>query len=259
MSSAAPVLEARAIGKRYGATLALHDVSFLLFPGEVCGLLGENGAGKSTLVKSLTGVVEPDTGEMLIGGISYRPRGIDDARAHGVATAFQELSLVGTQSVAVNLFLPRPKTNRLGLVSRRWLEDEAGHILAAHGAADIDPAARVNELALGVRQRVEIVRALYQQPRVLLLDEPTAALADREWLFGLVAAVVGKGTSVLYISHKLDEIRRLCRRCVILRNGRKVSDGQVAQMTDDQIFSSMAGRSEVEQFTTAPSAIRAGS
>src|SRR5689334_16765808 len=128
MSSGTPVLEVRAIGKRYGATVALHDVSFALSSGEVCGLLGENGAGKSTLVKSLTGVVVPDTGEMRVGAMPYRPRGIVDARAHGVATAFQELSLVGTQSVAVNLFLPRPTANRLGLVSRRRLEGEAGRI-----------------------------------------------------------------------------------------------------------------------------------
>jgi ribose transport system ATP-binding protein len=259
MTFVKPALEVRAIGKRYGATVALQDVTFALLPGEVCGLLGENGAGKSTLVKSLSGVVVPDGGEMRVGGAPYRPRGITGARAHGVAAAFQELSLVATQSVAVNLFLPRPMINSLGLVPRRRLEREAGRILEAYGVAGIDPATPVGELALGTRQRVEIVRAMRQQPRVLLLDEPTAALADREWLFGLIAAAVENGTSILYISHKLDEIRRLCRRCVILRNGRKVLDSQVAEMTDDAIFSSMAGRSEIEQFTTAPSAIRAGS
>jgi ribose transport system ATP-binding protein len=256
---AKPVLDVRGIGKRYGATVALHDVSFALLPGEVCGLLGENGAGKSTLVKSLSGVVVPDSGEMRVADAPYRPRGINGARAHGVAAAFQELSLVATQSVAINLFLPRPMTNRLGLVPRRRLEREASRTLEAHGITDIDPAAPVSELALGMRQRVEIVRAMRQQPRVLLLDEPTAALADREWLFGLIAATVAKGTSILYISHKLDEIRRLCRRCVILRNGRKVLDNPVAEMTDDEIFSSMAGRSEVEQFTSASSATRADS
>ena len=255
--SGKPVLDLRAIGKRYGATVALEDVSFALYPGEVCGLLGENGAGKSTLVKSLSGVVVPDAGEMRMADAPYRPRDIVDARAHGIATAFQELSLVPTLSVAVNLFLPRPATNRLGLVPRRRLEREAGRILAAHGIRDIDPAAAVGDLALGMRQRVEIVRAMAQRPRVLLLDEPTAALAEREWLFGLIDQVVGKGTAILYISHKLDEIRRLCRRCVILRNGRKMLDSQVAAMSDDEIFGSMAGRSAVEHFIAAPSAVRA--
>jgi ribose transport system ATP-binding protein len=251
-----PVLDVRALGKRYGATVALHDVSFALASGEVCGLLGENGAGKSTLVKILSGVVVPNTGEMRLAGAPFRPHDISDARRQGVATAFQELSLVATLSVALNLFLPRPAITRSRLVPLRRLEDEADQILRDHGVTDIDPARPVGELALGQRQRVEIVRALYRNPRLLLLDEPTAALADRDWLFGLVHKAVARGVSILYISHKLDEIRRLCRRCVILRNGRKVLDSTVAEMRDEEIFRSMAGRSAVEQFVSAPSAVR---
>ncbi|PPQ35683.1 sugar ABC transporter ATP-binding protein [Rhodopila globiformis] len=256
--SAGSVLDLRAIGKRYGATVALQDVSLTLLPGEICGLLGENGAGKSTLVKALSGVVTPDTGEMYVGGAPYRPRNVLDARAFGVATAFQELSLVPTLSVAVNLFLPQPGINRLHMIARRRVEQEAKAILGAHGIRDIPPATLVGDLSLGMRQRVEIVRALWRQPRILLLDEPTAALADRDWLFAQVAAAVGWGASVLYISHKLDEVRRLCGRCVILRNGRKVRDAAVAAMSDDDIFSSMAGRSVVETFVAVPPAIRPG-
>jgi len=254
----APVLELRAIGKRYGATVALQDVSLTLRAGEICGLLGENGAGKSTLVKTLSGVVTPDTGEMLVSGADYRPHSIVESRAHGVSTAFQELSLVPTLSVAVNLFLPRPEINRFGMVSRRRIERDARAILAAHGIDDIPPAAIVGDLSLGVRQRVEIVRAMWRRPRILLLDEPSAALSDREWLFEQVAAAIGRGASILYISHKLDEVRRLCRRCVILRNGRKVLDAEVAAMSDDEIFSSLAGRSVVETFVSAPSTVRPG-
>src|ERR1700761_2529498 len=132
----APVLDLRAIGKRYGATVALRDVSLTLLPGEICGLLGENGAGKSTLVKALSGVVTPDTGEMYVSGVAYSPRGVLDARAFGVATAFQELSLVPTLSVAVNLFLPQPGRNRLGMVAMRRIEQEADAILSAHGIDD---------------------------------------------------------------------------------------------------------------------------
>ncbi|MFL5257094.1 MAG: sugar ABC transporter ATP-binding protein [Rhodopila sp.] len=253
-----PVLALETIGKRYGVTVALQDVSLTLQRGEICGLLGENGAGKSTLVKVLSGVVTPDTGTMHVAGVPYCPRTILDARAHGVATAFQELSLVPALSVAVNLFLPQPGINRLGMVARRRIEQEAAAILAAHGVRDIPPATLVGDLSLGMRQRVEIVRALWRQPRILLLDEPTAALADRDWLFGQVAAAVGRGASILYISHKLDEVRRLCRRCVILRNGRKVRDAEVAAMSDDEIFGSMAGRSVVETFVSAPPAIRPG-
>jgi len=255
---AAPVLELRDIGKRYGATVALQQVALTLRAGEICGLLGENGAGKSTLVKILSGVVTPDAGEMLVGGAPYRPTAILEARAHGVATAFQELSLVPTLSVAVNLFLPRPRITRLGMVAIRRVERDAEAILATHGINDISPAALVGDLSLGVRQKVEIVRAMWRQPRILLLDEPSAALSDREWLFEQVATAIGRGMSILYISHKLDEVRRLCRRCVILRNGRKVLDAEVPTMSDDEIFSSMAGRSVVETFVSTPSSVRAG-
>lgn len=253
---AAPALEVRAVDKRYGATIALAGVSFVLNGGEVCGLLGENGAGKSTLVKVLSGVVVPDAGELFLAGAPYHPRDRNDARRAGVATAFQELSLVGTLSAAVNLFLPHPARNRAGLVARRRLEQEAARIFAQHGIEEIDPGTLVGDLSLALRQRLEIVRAMFREPAVLLLDEPTAALSDREWLFDLVGRAVAKGTAVLYISHKLDEIRRLCSRAVILRNGRKVLDRPVSEMSDDEIFKNMAGRSVVERFVAAPSAVR---
>ena len=246
--AAAPLLEASGLGKRYGATTALDGVSFALRPGEVCGLLGENGAGKSTLVKILSGVVAPDSGHLRLGGAPYAPRTILDARRSGVATAFQELSLVPTLSVAVNLFLPRPRTNALQLVARRALEEEAGARLAEHGITDLRPSALVEELPLGLRQRLEIVRAMLHGPRVLLLDEPTAALADPGWLFALIAGFAERGSAVLYISHKLDEVRRVCERCIILRNGRMVLDAPVAQLSDADLFAHMAGRSVVEAF-----------
>ncbi|WP_414474745.1 sugar ABC transporter ATP-binding protein [Microvirga sp. M2] len=252
------LLDVRAVSKRYGATTALDGVSFTLQSGEVCGLLGENGAGKSTLVKLLSGVVTPDSGEILVNGAKFAPQTIVEANGRGVSTAFQELSLVPSLSVAVNMFLPQLDRNRFGLVPIPKLETRAGEILEEYGVTDIAPSALIGDLPLGMRQRVEIVRALRREPSVLLLDEPTAALTDREWLFRLVDRVQTSGGSVLYISHKLDEIRRLCRRCVILRNGRKVLDSEVSAMSDDAIFSSMAGRSIVETFTATPSAVQAG-
>lgn len=250
------VLDFRSVSKRYGVTIALHDVSFELHAGEVCGLLGENGAGKSTLVKILSGVVVPDSGSIELRGALFKPQGIVDARAAGIATAFQELSLIPTLSVAANLFLPRPALNRFGLVSASGIEREAAAILESYGVTDIAPGRLIEELPLGLRQKVEIVRALWHRPSVLVLDEATAALSDREWLFGLVDAVRRDGTSVLYISHKLDEIRRLCQRCVILRNGSKVLESDVGSMSDEAIFSSMAGRSAAEASKKRPSAIR---
>jgi ribose transport system ATP-binding protein len=257
LNMASPLLDLRSVSKRYGATVALDDVSFELRPGEVCGLLGENGAGKSTLVKILSGIAQPDAGEMRIAGRPFRPRNIVEARAHRVSTAFQELSLVPALSVAVNMFLPRPAGTPLGLVSTRRLESETEEILRRHDVTDIAPSTLVADLPLGLRQKVEIVRALRQRPSILLLDEPTAALADREWLFSLIGRTLSKGTAILYISHKLDEIRRLCGRCVILRNGRKILDSELAALSDEDIFSSMAGRSVGEVFVRTESCRRA--
>jgi ribose transport system ATP-binding protein len=265
MDSSAPILQATSLHKRYGATIALDDVSFALNRGEVCGLLGENGAGKSTLVKILSGIVVPDAGEIVLDGLAYRPRNIVDAKARGLATAFQELSLIPTLSVAVNLFLPKPAVKALRLVSMRDIEEKADAILHQYGIIGISPSTLVSDLPLGTRQRVEIVRALLLMPAVLLLDEPTAALSDREWLFGLIDSFIARGTSILYVTHRLDEVRRLCKRCLILRNGKKVLDASTAGMSEEEVFSKMAGRSVVENYParestmndSAPAALRA--
>jgi ribose transport system ATP-binding protein len=255
VSSLTPILQATSVHKRYGATIALDDLCFSLYPGEVCGLLGENGAGKSTLVKVLSGIVVPDAGEIALEGQAYRPHNIVDARTRGVSTAFQELSLIPTLSVATNLFLPKPNINAIGLVTIRAIEELTETILKQYAVSDVSPSTLVGDLSLGLRQRIEIVRAMLCEPRVLLLDEPTAAIADREWLFGLIESLLARGTAILYITHRLDEVRRLCKRCVILRNGRKVLDAALEDMTDDEIFSKMAGRSAVETYPIRESSI----
>ena len=195
MDSSSPILVANNLHKHYGATIALEAVSLTLYSGEVCGLLGENGAGKSTLVKILSGIVLPNAGEIKLDGSLYRPHDITDAKDRGVSTAFQELSLIPTLSVAVNLFLPKPKTNVVRLVSTRAIEVEGDAILRQYGIAGLSSSTLVGDLPLGLRQRVEIVRAIMQMPRVLLLDEPTAALSDRAWLFKLIDEVLARGTA----------------------------------------------------------------
>ena len=255
MSSSSPILQATNLQKRYGATVALDEVSFSLYPGEVCGLLGENGAGKSTLVKILSGIVVPEAGEIILDGRTYRPHNIMEARDRGISTSFQELSLIPTLSVATNLFLPKPKANVIGLITFKAIEEQADRILQQYGVSGVSPSTPVGDLSLGLRQRVEIIRAMLSTPRVLLLDEPTAAIADREWLFRLIESFLAGGTAVLYITHRLDEVRRLCNRCVILRNGRKVLDTNLEGVTDDEIFGKMAGRSVVEAYPARESSI----
>jgi ribose transport system ATP-binding protein len=248
------VLSVRGLTKRYGATVALSGVGFEVHAGEVHGLLGENGAGKSTFVKLLSGVVQPDEGEMRVNGTVYAPRSIADARRVGLSTAFQELSLLPTLSVAENFRLSSPPDLRVSRFSPRQSEQFAQQALDEFGVRDISPFTLVGDLSLGERQRLEILFALMHRPRLLLLDEPTAALSDREWLFGILDRLTAAGTAVLYISHKLDEIRRLCTRFTILRNGQHISTTRVSDLSDAEILTQLAGRSLGEVYPERPAA-----
>ncbi|MBB2927878.1 sugar ABC transporter ATP-binding protein [Paraburkholderia silvatlantica] len=232
----------RSLSKSYGATVALEDVSLSIRPGEIQALLGENGAGKSTLVKVLSGVVRPDTGRMTLDSAPYRPARLIEARAAGVSTAFQELSLVPNLSVAQNFFLPGSLRHAGGLISVERMNDAVTQVLAAYGVTDVAAGATVDSLSLAARQRIEIVRAMYRQPKLLILDEPTGALADVDWLFGLVRRVTQQGTAVLYISHRLAEIRELASSATILRSGRSISTVALNDVSDADIFEMMVGR-----------------
>lgn len=235
------LLTAHGVEKSYGATRALQPIDFQLYKGQICGLLGENGAGKSTLIKLLSGVVELGDGRFTLDGESYTPADVTDARKEGVATAFQELSLSTGLEVAVNLALPDLPTKWLGMIDKKQINKNVQALLDQYGITDISPTDSVESLQLGQRQRLEILRAVIQRPKLLLLDEPTAALADREWLFNIVHEIAAQGTSVLYISHKLDEIRALCQRCIVLCGGVKVLESTLDDVTDEKLFSLMAG------------------
>ena len=236
------VLKVADVSKSYDATSALRSISMDVQPGEVHALLGENGAGKSTLVKILSGIVQPDSGQMTFDGSPYQPNSLPDARHTGVSTAFQELSLLPNLSVAANITLPHPLKGSLGLSSRSRNESRAADLLQQFNASDISPRSLVSRLSLAQRQRVEIVRAISHQPRLLVLDEPTSALADPEWLFRIVEALAKRGVAVLYISHRLTDVRRLCRRGTILRNGENIGTIEILETNDDEIFRMMVGR-----------------
>ena len=242
----APPLADLALGvydvcKSYGATLALSNISLNVRRGELHALVGENGAGKSTLVKILSGIIRPDAGRIEIEDAEYRPTSLMEARASGVSTAFQELSLLPNLSVADNLMLPCLVKGFAGRTPVRANRQAAVGILDAFGVTDIAPHVLVEDLSLAQKQRIEIVRALSHRPRLLILDEPTAALAEPEWLFRQLERVAAAGAAVLYISHRLAEVRRLCSRATILRNGANISTVDLDSVSDNDIFAAMVG------------------
>ncbi len=221
-ASAAPLLVMRGVVKHFGGVQALRGVDFDLKRGEIHALLGENGAGKSTLINVLSGVIEPDAGDMLIDGVEARFADPRAAQTAGVATIFQELDLVPGLDVTANLFLGRELT-RAGVLDRGAMKRAARTRLEAVGV-DIDVEQPVGELSVGRRQIVAIAKALTYASRILVMDEPTAALtaAEVERLFAVMRDIARRGVGIVYISHRLEEVPRVADRVTVLR------DGQVA-------------------------------
>ncbi len=213
-----PRLSLEHITKRFGDTIANEAISLEVMPGEIVAILGENGAGKSTLMKVVYGVVRPDEGRIAIDGHDVVIDSPARARALGISMVFQHFVLFDSLTIAENVALGLPPES-LAVLSARMLE------LAKRYDLDVDPAKRVHDLSVGERQRVEILRALMTTPRILILDEPTSVLKPQaiDRLFGTLEQLASDGVSILFISHKLDEIRRLTQRCAVLRSGRLVA------------------------------------
>ena len=236
------VLEVAGLSKFYGDAIALNDASLMMDAGEVHAIVGENGAGKSTLVKILSGIVAPDAGSVIIGG---QPLEFGQPRTSaelGISTAFQELSLIPNLSVAENVLISELPT-RFGIVTRKSAENKARSILNDWGISDIGVRNEVASLSLSAKQRIEIVCALRREPKILILDEPTAALPDTRWLFEHVRRLRDQGTCVIYISHKLAEIEQICDRGTIMRNGGVVGSFTRENFDHEEIISTMIGRS----------------
>ena len=234
------ILEVSNVRKHYGDAVALDDASVSFRAGEVHAIIGENGAGKSTLVKVLTGMVLPEQGEVRVEGEPlplFSPR---DSRRVGIYTAFQELSLIPNLTVAENLLVTELP---LGVIRSRDLNAKAAKILADWDVTDLDPSVLVSRLPLSAKQRLEIVRAFSHDPKILILDEPTAALPDTSWLFRHVRAAKARGAAVIYISHKLGEISEICDVGTIMRNGRIVGDFDAKNFDHNGLISAMIGRS----------------
>jgi galactofuranose transport system ATP-binding protein len=237
------VFEARSISKRFAAVQALDDVSMSLAPGEVRALVGENGAGKSTLIKIMTGVYSLDEGELLYEGRSVRFAKPRDAQIAGISTIYQEINLVPLMSAAQNLFLGHEPTNRLGLIDRRRMHREAEEILARYGV-EADVGKPLQDLSTGVQQTVAVARAMNEQHRVVIMDEPTSSLEPREVdrLFGVIDMLRQQGVAVVYVSHRLDEVFRLCDTVTVLRDGKRVHDGPISELDRLRLIALMLGR-----------------
>ncbi|MDX1924929.1 MAG: sugar ABC transporter ATP-binding protein [Pirellulaceae bacterium] len=251
-----PLLVMEQIGKRFGATVALKDVSLSVYPGETIALIGENGAGKSTLMKVLSGAHAPDVGQMSIGGRPFRPNGPLDSRRAGVAMIYQELSLAPDLTVEDNIMLGQ-ETHKAGILRRRPQRELVASILKQLGHPDLKPNRPVRSLSIGAKQLVEIARALASNARVMIFDEPTSSLPkqDVDRLFSIIQQLQSQGMAIIYISHFLEEIRRVAHRFVVLRDGQPAGSGQLNSTTDQQIVSLMAGRSVETLFPVVEHAI----
>jgi ribose transport system ATP-binding protein len=239
-----PAIEMRSVSKSFASVKVLKSVDFTLERGEVHALAGENGAGKSTLMKILQGVYSMDEGEILIDGQPVRLTDTFAARAAGVGMVFQEFSLVPTLTVAQNVFLTAEPLTRGGLISDRRARESAAAIFADMGV-EVDPSRRMDDLSTAYWQLTEIAKALAQNARVLIMDEPTASLAkhEAEALFALIARLRQRGISIIYISHRMDEIYRIADRITVLRDGALVLTAPLSEVTPARIVEAIVGRS----------------
>ena len=237
------ILGVEGLAKSFGGVRALDGATLTLRAGEAHGLVGENGAGKSTLIKALCGIAPPDAGTMQLGGRPYAPSTPREAKAAGVQVVHQELNLLPHLSVAENIGIEALPRGRLGLLDRRALRARAHGALTTVGLADLDVDAPVRSLGIAHRQLVEIARALQAEGRILILDEPTATLTDRETrrLFATLGGIRARGVTILFVSHHLDEVFRLCGRVSVMRSGRVVSTETTAETTPEEVVGRMVG------------------
>jgi rhamnose transport system ATP-binding protein len=246
MTDLAPVLEIRNVSKRFDATQALDDVSLTLYPGEIHALLGENGAGKSTLIKIMTGIHQPDRGEILLEGQPISIANAADAQRYGIAAIYQEPMVFPDLNVAENIFISH--RDRGGVVNWRKLYRDAEQILAQIGVR-LDVRRQARGLTLAAQQAVEIAKAISLNVKVLIMDEPTASLSAHEvsQLFKLARTLRERGVSILFISHRMEEVFTIADRVTVFRDGKHISTRPAGQVNAEIAIRDMVGR-EVKDF-----------
>ena len=238
------LLEASAVSKRYGGIAALSRAEFHAEAGEVHALIGENGAGKSTFIQILAGAVRPDEGTILFDGRPFVAANPTAAQAAGISAVFQELSLIPDMTVAQNIWFRRETLSPLGMVRGRAIRAKTEELFERYRFPATRPDQEVRRLTLAERQIVEIAKALARDPAVLVLDEATSSLApsETEWLLALARSLAASGKLVIYISHRLPEVRQVAKRVTVFRNGMTVAAHDTDAVGDDQIIAEMLGR-----------------
>jgi ribose transport system ATP-binding protein len=241
------------VTRTFGATRALDGVSLHVGAGEVHALIGENGAGKSTLMKILSGVYRPDSGTMALRGLPFAPRNPRDARRAGVAMIYQELALAPHLSVEANILLGQERA-RAGWIRGREHREIVHQVLGLLDHPEIRPETPVGALSVGAQQLVEVARALVSKADVVIFDEPTSSLSehDAERLFGVIDRLRRRGMAIVYISHFLEEVRRVAESYTVLRDGRSVGGGLLREASLESIIACMVGRDLTELFPNVP-------
>ncbi|WP_422078378.1 sugar ABC transporter ATP-binding protein [Vannielia sp.] len=254
-AAAQPAMALDGITKTFPGVKALDGVSLRLYPGQVTALIGENGAGKSTVVKTLTGIYQPDDGQILVDGVPTRFATAQDAAKAGITAIHQETVLFDELSVAENIFLGHAPRGRFGLIDWATMEARATEILRGIGA-EIDPAHKLRDLGIANKHLVAIARALSVDARVVIMDEPTAALSHKEIeeLYELVEKLKAQGKAILFISHKFDEIFRIADRYTVFRDGQFIGDGLISEIDEAALVKMMVGRDVSQVFPDRQSA-----
>jgi len=251
------VIEMLNITKSFPGIKANDDITLRLKKGEIHALLGENGAGKSTLMKVLSGICQPDAGEVLFEGEKIRLKDTMDAEKRGISIVHQELAVFATSTVSENVFVNRPPRTRWGGIDYRRMHREVRALLDQYGFPDVNERRAMRRLSIGRQQIVEILRAVKKNAKILILDEPTSALTERETnvLMQIMRTLNDKGVSIIYISHRLEEVFRICDRATVMRDGKYVTTLRVRDTCKDELVRHMVGRDVVYNYGAGTSPV----
>lgn len=243
------LIEIKNITKKFPGVIALNNMSFNIRPGEIHGLIGENGAGKSTLIKVLTGVYKPEEGEIYVNGKKAVFKSPNDAKQAGIACVYQELNIIKELSITDNIFLNRMMKKSNGLLDYPAMNKIAKDVMISLGK-EVDVTKPAGLFGMGILQMVEIAKAILQDVKIIIMDEPTSSLGEREVeeLFKTVFELKKKGVAILFVSHKLEELFILCERVTVIRDGEHITTENIEELTNEKLITAMVGRNVTNQF-----------